>query len=81
MVTRRIDVPRMAEALTEALQRMAVVSLRFHEANPDVIYDVYYDQLVSDPVSTVQCIYDHFGLAWTGEYEERLRVYVRDHPG
>lgn len=78
-VTRSIDVPRMAEALTDILQRMAVVSLRFHETNPDVIYDVYYEQLVSDPVSAVRCIYNHFGLAWTDEYEERLRVYVKDH--
>lgn len=80
LVTRSIDVPRMAETLTEALQQMATVGLEFREANPGVIYDVYYEQLVSDAVGTVKRIYDHFGLAWTGEYEEQLRLYVRDHP-
>jgi hypothetical protein len=80
MVTREIDVPKMAETLITTLERMVAVSLTFRETNPHVIYDVYYDQLVADPVDTVRGIYDHYGLAWSGDYEEKLKGYVRDNP-
>jgi hypothetical protein len=80
MVTNEIDIPRMAETFMRALEKAAAASLRFRETNPGIIYDVFYDQLVADPIGTVKGVYDHFGLAWSDSYEEQLKVYVRDNP-
>jgi hypothetical protein len=37
---------------------------------------VSYEHL--DPVGMVRGIYHHYGLAWPGTFEERLRAYVRE---
>lgn len=78
MVTNEIDIPRMAETFMRALEKAATASLTFRETNPGIIYDVFYDKLVADPIGTVKGVYDHFGLAWSDSYEEQLKVYVRD---
>ena len=41
---------------------------------------MFYDWLVGDPLGTVKGIYDHFGLAWSDIFEERLQRYMRDNP-
>ena len=80
MVTDRVDVPKMADTLIRALEKAAAVSLEFREANPGLIHDVHYDQLVADPVGTVKGIYEHFGLPWPDGHERRLNDYVLDNP-
>ena len=80
MVTDRIDVPRMAEVIIKGFDEAASATLRRCETNPDIVYDVYYDRLIDDPIGTVKEIYNHFGLLWSDTYEERLKVYVRDNP-
>lgn len=44
------------------------------------IFDLHYQELVADPVATVGRIYDHFGLPFGAELEQRLRDYVAQHP-
>jgi hypothetical protein len=80
MVTDRIDVPRMAEVIIRGFYEAAAATLMRCETNPDIVYDVYYDRLIDDPIGTVKEIYNHFGLSWSDNYEERLKVYVRDNP-
>jgi hypothetical protein len=41
---------------------------------------VYYDRLVADPIGTVRDIYDHYGLAWSEEFAERLNYYLQHNP-
>jgi hypothetical protein len=41
---------------------------------------VYYDRLVADPIGTVRGIYDHYDLAWSEEFAERLNNYVQQNP-
>ncbi len=43
-------------------------------------FDVYYDRIVADPIGTVRSIYDHYGLAWSEEFEQRLISYVQQSP-
>jgi hypothetical protein len=52
-------------------------NLTFREKNPGVIYDVFYESLVSDPIGTVRGIYSHFGLPWTEGYESTLKNYIQ----
>jgi hypothetical protein len=54
----------MAEANIRLLENDIALNLATRDAYPNTVFDVYYGQLVADPVGTVKGIYDHFGLAW-----------------
>jgi hypothetical protein len=58
----------------EALERATL-----SRQNPDIdrrVCDVAYRDTLSDPISTVKRIYDHFGLEFTPAYERRLAELV-----
>jgi hypothetical protein len=55
-------------------------NLAAREARPGRVLDVYYEELVADPVGTVRRIYDHYRLNWSEVFEERLVAYVRENP-
>lgn len=46
--------------------------------NNTPIYDLYFEQLLDNPVAEIQRVYDFFGLAWTEEIEVTLQQYMRD---
>ena len=79
-MTERLDVGRMTEALLSFHERQIARNLAARDAHPGVILDVYYDRLVADPVGAVRDIYDHYDLAWSEEFAERLNYYVRQNP-
>jgi hypothetical protein len=43
-------------------------------------FDVYYTDLVREPIATVQRIYAHFGLPFTDELATRMQRYLAEHP-
>jgi hypothetical protein len=79
-MTERLDVRRMTKALLSFHEHQIARNLAARDVHPGVIFDVYYDRLVADPVGVVRDIYDHYGLAWSEEFEERLHYYVRQNP-
>jgi hypothetical protein len=46
----------------------------------DRFADVYYNDLVRDPVATVQRIYRHFNLAFDDSHASRIREYLSRNP-
>ena len=72
-----IDIPRMSELMLSSYVRLGKRSFVFREENPDLIYDVYYDSLVSDPVGTVRGIYSHYDLPWPEDHEAVLGDYIQ----
>jgi hypothetical protein len=44
------------------------------------VFDVMYDQLTEQPIATVRRIYEHFGLAWSQEFEAAMSVWLQDNP-
>ena len=76
-VSEKIDVPRLAKVTIDLLEKWATTSLQFRATNPGIIYDVYYNELVADPMGTVKGIYDHFDLRWSGVFQKQLQAYVR----
>jgi hypothetical protein len=44
------------------------------------IFDVFYDDLMKEPVAIVRQIYDHFGLRWSQEFETAMYSWLRDNP-
>ena len=49
-------------------------------AAPERFLDVWYTQLMSDPLAVVRRIYRHFDLALTSEAERRMRDYLAANP-
>jgi hypothetical protein len=47
---------------------------------PGRFLDVYYTDLVRDPIATVRRIYAHCGLHFTDEVEARMRRFLAAHP-
>ena len=80
MVTNKVDAHRMAEANVSLQEHEIALNLAARDAHPGKVFDVYYDRLVADPISTVRSIYDHYGLAWSDKFEERLGYYVQQNP-
>ena len=79
----RVD---LHEIGTEALQQWACgvesatkVRHRDHAA-PGRFFDVYYTDLVREPIATVRHIYAYFGLRFTDGVETRMRRYLAEHP-
>jgi Sulfotransferase family len=78
--TERLDVRRMTETILGFHEHQIARNLQARDAHPGALFDVYYDRLVADPIGTVRDIYDHYDLAWSEEFEERLSCYLRQNP-
>jgi len=42
-----------------------------------LIYDIDYDNLIADPISTVKQIYQFFNVPWSTEYENKLQHFIK----
>ena len=78
--TERLDVRRMTEAILSFHEHQISRNLATRDTHPGSLFDVYYDRLVADPIGTVRDIYDHYDLAWSEEFAERLNYYVQQNP-
>jgi len=79
-MTERLDVRRMTEAILSFHEHQIARNLAARDAHPGALFDVYYDRLVADPIGTVRDIYDHYDLAWSEEFAERLNYYLQLNP-
>jgi hypothetical protein len=48
--------------------------------DPAQFFDVRYSELVARPFETIGAIYDHYGLAFSAEAEQRMRAYLAAKP-
>jgi len=68
------------------LLHMATAARRCTEQrakNPEMnkqFCDVYYEELVADPIAVVRRIYEFYEMEYTPEFEERMKLYIRDNP-
>ena len=74
------DVKQMARTNLRLLETETASNLTARGANPDVVHDVWYDELVADPTGTVGRIYERFGLDASDAYQTHLMTYVQEHP-
>jgi hypothetical protein len=77
---RKLNIPETSRLTLRMYKQWLLRNLDFRSKHPDVIYDVHYNTLVSDPIGTVRNIYQHFGLPWTDMYASRLRNFVAENP-
>jgi len=80
LVTERHDIPRMVNVNIDTLVKWVNSSMAARDSGAATVHDVFYDQLVTDPIRTVKSIYDQFNLEWTRVFETRLQAYVSAHP-
>ncbi|TWT87747.1 hypothetical protein Mal64_32900 [Pseudobythopirellula maris] len=55
-------------------------AIRTRDTHPHCFTDVFYREMVSDPVATVRGIYERFGLEYTDAFESAMRQWIADHP-
>jgi hypothetical protein len=79
-MTERLDVRRMTEAILSFHEHQIARNLATRGSHPGALFDVHYDRLVADPIGTVGDIYDHYDLAWSEEFAERMNNYVQQNP-
>lgn len=47
---------------------------------PERFYDLHFPDLLKDPMGQVERIYDHFGLALSGEAADAMRAFLAANP-
>lgn len=80
LATHDIDVQQNALANLHFLEEETRQNLLAREAYPKAVYDVYYNDLIADPVATVRGIYQHYGLELTDDFQRDLERYIRENP-
>ncbi len=71
-----VDVARMGRKNLEMLSRMMGQHLEARERWDDRILDVHYDDLISDPLSTLKRVHDHYELGWDDALEARVTTHL-----
>ena len=74
------DVKRMAETNLQLLETEIMHNLAARAAHPGVVHDIWYNDLIADPIETVRSVYSRFGLNLSDAYQARLATYVQSHP-
>jgi hypothetical protein len=57
-----------------------VVEQRSSGALPDRFVDVHFQDLLSDPVGTVEQAYERMQCEFTGKHADRIRTYLAEKP-
>lgn len=74
VLSRRVDMPRVAEANTRWIEAMLARNLAARAKLPaGRLLDVDYRDLVADPLAVARRIHEHFALPWTVTAEQARR--------
>jgi len=80
LVTEEHDIQQMTRLNLDNLVHWMESSMAVRDSSRVRIHDVFYEQLLKNPLATVRSIYERFDLAWTEEFESRLQTYIDTHP-
>ena len=70
----------MANFHLELQARESRENLSIRAEHPDLVHDVFYNDLMNDPVTVMRDIYRRIDLPWTSDHEVRITAYLKDHP-
>ena len=77
---RAFDKHRFAQILRLA-NRFVTVPFNYRKEHPEKeeqIFDCMYEELFSDPIAMVKKIYQQFDIEYTDEFEEKMKVYLKN---
>jgi hypothetical protein len=75
------DKHRFAQLQRIAAENFFIVPFQYRKNNPEKeaqIFDCFYAELFSDPVTIVKKIYEKFNLEYTEEFEQRMKGYLEN---
>jgi hypothetical protein len=75
------DKHRFGQFNQKYIKKCLMVPFCYREENPEKerqIFDCIYAELFSDPITMVKKIYEKFGLEYTDEFEERMKIYLEN---
>jgi len=81
--TTHLDRRELGAEVSQRWEKGARLAIEFREGNADLrgrFFDVWYKDLVRDPMSVVRRIYDHFELVLTPEAEHAMLQFLTDNP-
>jgi len=66
--------------MTDCLDDLEQAEVARKKADPSRFFDVYYRDLVGDPISEVRKIYEYFGHPFGDEFEARIIRWIDENP-
>ena len=75
------DKHRFGQFQKVLIDKCLMVPLNYRKRHPEKeeqIFDCMYKELFSNPIVMVKRIYRKFGLEYTEEFEERMRIYLEN---
>jgi hypothetical protein len=74
------DIRYMRERFPLQLAMHLARPLEMSRERPNDVYDLYYTDLVADPISQLEKIYAWLGDPWTEATEQRMRAWIVENP-
>jgi len=74
------DVAYMRERFPLQLSLHLRRPLEMARERPKDIYDLYYDDLLADPIAQMKRVYAWLGNEWTDAAEAGMRAWLKDNP-
>lgn len=56
------------------------LAVRDHRADPRQVWDIHYNDVMKDPVGTIDAAFQHFGLSLSEASRANIRRFVADNP-
>jgi hypothetical protein len=75
------DKHRFGQFQKELVQKCLLVPFSYRKEHPEKeeqIFDCMYEELFSNPIAMVKTIYRKFGLEYSKEFEDRMKVYLEN---
>ncbi len=79
-VARRMDIGRMAAANVRTLAHEMELNLKARSQRPDSVLDLFFRDLVEDPVGAAEVVYRRFDLGWDAEIAADFRRFAEANP-
>jgi Sulfotransferase family len=74
------DVPYMQQRFPQQMAFHVMRPLQMSKERPNDIYNLYYDDLVADPIAQMKKVYEWLGDAWTDATDAGMRKWLKDNP-
>jgi hypothetical protein len=79
-MVKSLDVRRMADMIISSRDSFLTKNLEARQTHGDAVFDVFYNDLMSDPVAVVRRIYERFNIQWPTGHEDRILAYLSQNP-
>ena len=80
MFNKDADLDYMRQRFPQQMALHATRTLEVSRERPDDIYNLYYDDVVADPVAQMKKVYAWLGDEWTEAAETGMRGWLADNP-